>query len=285
MAKKANPDVGDALDPEMADLQGVPYVDAPAADEAPEPVAEAAEQEAMLDIAPLAAGEAEPTSRRSRRQRAADRGERQAGPVADLDKDENFRAYKAKRDAEVESERRRRTDLERQWEEQQRLLQQQQMAMLNRQLNETVDDDQRGALIENIAALRGQSIAQQWLQWESHKKARIEEEGLDPADDRFQKQYVGSEGGLQFERDLLAASKERLTKENAELKKAASPSTIQELVRQELARALHDEGLDYTDTGTGGAANADDAALQRDIAALNAGRMKAAAFAKKWGDR
>ena len=230
MAKQATPDVAEASTPEMDTLAELTYEAEPYEPEKATPEPPADEQPAEE---PSAAGEAEPTSRRSRRQRAADRGERETKPGKDLDQDADFRAYKATRDAEVAAERRKRSELERQWQEQQQLLQQQQVTQLRRQLDETADDDQRGAIIEQIAAYRGQSIAQQWLQWEQHKRSRIEEEGLEQSDPRFQKQYQGNEGAWQFERDLLAASKEKLALENAALKKAASPQTIEELVKKQ----------------------------------------------------
>ena len=74
----------------------------------------------------------------------------------------------------------------------------------------------------------------------------------------------------------------QLTKENAELKKATNPQTIAEIVKKQVALALHGQGLDNSDPGVGEMPDDNDA-LERDIAALNAGQMRAAKFAQKWG--
>jgi len=275
MAKNATPEVEGASTPEMDTTAELSYELEPYESELVTPEPPADEQPVAE---PSAAGENDSTSRRSRRQRAADRGERQAKPAKNLDEDADFRAYKAKAQAELAAERRQRTALEQQWADQQRQQQQQQYGELNRRLGETADDNERAGLIGQMSYIQ----AQEWLRWEEYKRQRIQEEGLELTDSRFQKQYQGQEGAVQFDRDVLAAAKEKLAQENAELKKATNPQTIAEIVKKQVALALHGQGLDNSDPGVGEMPDDNDA-LERDIAALNAGQMRAAKFAQKWG--
>ena len=200
-----------------------------------------------------------------------------------LDDFEEFRKYKSERDRKEAELQQRLAEHQRQLEAQQQAESQARLDALNERMAQTMDDGERMRLIDEAAALRGRAYYEQWQRWENHKRQRIVDEGLDTNDARFQKQYSGEPGALEFERDLLAAAKERYQREAAELKAHISSTNIQELVRKELAKLAQAQGLNYTDTGDGSAPGEPD--VEQAMADFNQGRINFAEFKRRTGGR
>jgi len=198
-----------------------------------------------------------------------------------LDDFEEFRKYKAARDQKEAELQRQLAEHERQLEAHRRSAEETRLAVLNARLGDTQDEAERASLIDEAAALRGRAYYEQWQRWEQYKRERITAEGLDLQDTRFQKQYSGEQGALDFERDLLTAAKEQYQREAAELKQHAAPETIQALVRQELAKLAQAQGLNYADTGDAQSSGSPD--IEKALDDFNLGRIDYQEFKRRTG--
>lgn len=231
-----------------------------------EPVEEPAAQE------PIAEEEVEATDRRSRRDGKA------AKP--DLTASEDFRKWQAEADRKFEEERQARLRAEQRAQEIQRLQEQNRVRHLQQQMEDAIDPNERQRYVEEIAAIRGKAYFDQWREWEDYTHKRIAEEGLDPTDARFRREYKSAE---EFEADVLRAARDKLKKEAEAAKQAVSPEAIAKLVRAEMAKAAQQSGLNYTDTDTPKTgATGSLAEWQRDTAAVQAGQMSRQAYLKRW---
>ncbi len=284
MARKANPDADEASDPMMEDLKSVPFVGggnlpADVADEDVEQEAELAAED--IEEEPVVAGEEEAASRRSRRQRAAERGERKAPVASNLDENPDFREYKSKMDRQLEQERSRRADMERQQADQYAAQARYQAQALQQQINSPdVADDDRARAVDQLAKLGAYNEFQRWQQWQKHVAARVKEAGLDP-DEFDATHYSGQAGAVQFERDLAAAEATKAKKELAKVK--GELAGVSEQVKREVAKALQAQGMNVVDADQPMRGGTDTDAMQRDIALLQSGRLAPERFAKKWG--
>lgn len=200
-----------------------------------------------------------------------------------LDEFEDFRKYKAERDRKEFELQQRLAEHERQLEAQRKADEQARMEMLNQRLSEPLDDEDRMRLIDEAAALRGRAYYEQWQAWEKHKRQRIIDEGLDLQDERFQKEYSGEQGALEFERDVLSAAKERYQREAQELRTQISPANIQALLRKEMAKLAQAQGLNYADTGEGVTPGEPD--IEKAMEDFNLGRIDMTEFKRRTGTR
>lgn len=242
----ALPGDGDAISPSVAD------------DDAP--TTSAPEETATVTAAPA---QPAPTPTQAKPSRVN---------LDDLDDFRKFRAERDKREAELKKQL---ADRDAALEAQRRQDEQLQMQQLNQRLGATYDDAERARLLDEAAALRGRAYYEQWQKWEQHKTERLRAEGLDPQDQRFQKQYSGEPGALEFERDLLAAARERFEQERAQFK----PENVQALVRAELAKLQQAQGLNYTDTGDAAPQGTPD--IEQAMDDFNQGRIGYAEFKRR----
>jgi len=179
----------------------------------------------------------------------------------DLTQSANFRRYQAKRDKEIarlQAELKR----QRQAQEQQEItrLQGEINALLEQAATEE-DAEQRRKMLEDVAARQGYLYHLQYKQWEAYKRGRLREAGLDPDDERFDKQYRTAE---EFERDLARAELEMLRAQKKQVGQGKKPSPRVDTGEPEV-RGGHD--------------------LMADIRLLNSGRMSPQEFVKRWGRR
>jgi hypothetical protein len=163
---------------------------------------------------------------------------------------------------------------------------QQMQAQLQASLaDENLDDNQRAAMIRQMAAQMASTealgLAQGWRQWEQHVTSEAEKAGLDAGEfDPYA--YQGEQGRVAFERDLAAKKAAKLEKENSALKQSAAPETIAKLVQQEVAKLLQAQGLNAVDTGQKATPAAADS-WERDKELLRRGKLKPGDLAKKYG--
>ena len=262
-----NPLVGEDQAEELAALESTVTRDA----DVPAPIAEATSTQ--------------PIERRSRRAgKQQPTAEEKPQPV-DLTQFEEFRQYQADRDRQLEAERKKAVDLQRQMEERQQKEAFDRMQYLESVMDDDARDlDERKSARQEYLLLNAQTYTAQWQRWETYKRTAITEAGLDPNDARFQRQYSPGQAGLaEFQADLTSAENAKLKAELTEAKKkAVTPETLADLVRQELAKLTKQTGLDAVDMGEPDAASDDDA-WERDAAAFNSGRMSAAEYSRKWG--
>jgi hypothetical protein len=204
-----------------------------------------------------------------------------------LDDDEDFRKYKSardKREAEIKADYERK--LRERDEDRSRLelaQQQAQLAGLQQGLASAVDDQERAQYIDQIAAIKSQTYVSAERAWARYVAQQAKDEGLDPTEFDPTK-YRGQQGAIQFERDLAKAAKERYAKEAAEYKKMASPDAIAALVKQQVAKALREQGMDSdVEAGSpeGGKTNGD--SWEHDMELFNKGKLPRGYLAKKYG--
>lgn len=249
-----------------------------AIEELPEEMAEgeAISEEELVDSTPEVSSE---TPEPSAEQQAT------AKKPVNLDEFEEFRSYKASRDKQLESERQQRLAYERQLADVRQQQQQQYVANLGAQLDNTFDAGQRQQIIEQIAAIRAADYTQQWQQWSAYMQSEIVGHGLDANDERFRKQYSGEAGAREFQADLLAAENEKLKAERDTLTKQVTgvPSQIKSMVQRELAKLAQEQGFNYhvAEEPEAVSSNKDDQ-FQRDTKALNQGRMSPAEYARRY---
>ena len=244
----------------------------------------APEAESPAVPAPIAEGQADqPIERRSRR--AGKQQPTEEKQPVDLTQFEEYRQVQAEYDRKLQAERDRAAKLERELQEKA-----QKEAFDRLQYLESIMDDdtlekpERQAARNEYNLLNARTYAEQWQRWDNFKRQSILDAGLDPNDARFQRNYSPGQAGLaEFQADLAAAENVRLKTELTEAKKkAVTPDTLAELVRQELAKLTKQTGLDTVDMGEPDAVSDDDA-WERDAAAFNSGRMTAAEYTRKWG--
>lgn len=212
-------------------------------------------------------------------------------PRKNLDDDPDFRKFKSLRDRQetelrrqLESEQRRRAELEALADQARQQQTQAQMAQLERMLDEADDPEEIRRIRRQMASVEAANEVVAWQRWISHVNTQVSAAGLD------QKQfdpmsYQGQAGAVQFERDLAAAKAKKLEQEYATAKKAASPESIDELVNKRVAAALQAHGLNAVDLAQPETPVNTPDAWQRDVKALQSGRMDPAQFRKKWGNR
>jgi hypothetical protein len=230
--------------------------------------------------------EAEPQDATSRTQQET------TAPRKNLDDDPDFRKWKSLWDRQDEElrrqladEQRRRAELEAVAEQSRQQQAQAQLAQLERLLDETEDPAEQRRIYSQMANLRAADEVAAWQRWIAHVAQQAMANGLDPK--QFDPMsYQGPAGAMQFERDLAAAKAKKLEQEVEAARKAASPESIDEVVRRKLAQAMQQQGLNTVDLAQPKTApvNTTDA-WQRDAAALQAGRLDPATFIKRWGDR
>jgi len=213
--------------------------------------------------------------------------EKATAKKVNLDDIEEFRSYKASRDKQFETERQQRLAYEQQLANWQRQQQQQYVAGLSAQLDNTFDAGQRGQIIEQIAAIRAADYTQQWGEWNAYMQSEITSRGLDSQDQRFRKQYSGEAGAREFQADLLAAENEKLKTERDSLSKqvAGVPSQIKNMVQQELAKLAQEQGFNYHVAEEPTGAVDGDASWARDKLALQQGRMSGQEFTRRYGKK
>lgn len=149
---------------------------------------------------------------------------------------------------------------------------------------QSYNPDQQVEAAKQIGQIEAMRYAQSIKAWDAHMRNRILEEGLDPVDERFVKQYTpGEVGGWEFEADLRAAKVERLQGENKTLKTQVEGigPTIEKLLAEKL-RAL---GFDATDTGEGTMPSDAEGSFERDTRAFQNGQMSPAEYRKRHGGR
>ena len=199
-----------------------------------------------------------------------------------LDDYEEFRKYKSERDRKEAEYQRKLKDAEARAAQREAEAQQYTLRSLQAQLSDADDDNQRAALIEQMAAIRSQEYVSRERRWAEHVRARAEEEGLDAA--AFEPtRYRGEAGALEFERDVAAAAKDKLRKELQDAKKASSPEALAAVIRAEVAKALRTKGVDAAveTAAPGGAPADDDSAWLRDFQQVQSGRMTETQFKKR----
>jgi hypothetical protein len=200
-----------------------------------------------------------------------------------LDDIEDFRKFRSERDKKEDAYKKRIEAMERQLAERQAAEEQLRMTQLRTRLTETDDDSERTRAIEEMAAIRGQSYAQAERAWAKHVATRVNDAGLDP-DDFEPTRYRGQEGATQFERDVAQAAMEKLKKELLEARKAAAPDAVANIVKQELAKALRDRGVDASvDTSAPTSAGDPTANKARDQRLLQTGRLAPEIYHKRYG--
>jgi hypothetical protein len=274
-AKQVNPET--APDDELVALEGAAT---------PEPTSPTPEQEPAVP-------------RRSRRElwrriaeaaeaqekREADEAD-QAGKLAEIAKSEAFIAYQRQQDAQLQQERARAALLERQMQDRAMEERRQRLAVLESAMDDDeLDSDDRRAARQEYITLATQDYADGMRRWEEYKRGEIVSHNLDPNDTRFSRQYSPGDAGLaEFQADLTAAENAKLRKELAAAKAtAATPESIAELVRKELAALLASQGFDTVDLGEPAGASSNEDAWERDLTAFQSGTMSPAAYTKKWG--
>ncbi len=265
---KTNPAVSTPADPELVDdLNAI----APLADVGPdEPAEEGAEPEAEQPIAEDA--ESEEIGRRSRREGKPEK--------VDLTKFEEFRQYQAEMDRKLEEANRRAQEREAREAEAQRLAAEQQLQAINRQLDDVVDPQEREKLVRQMTGLMLQSERQQLRVWENYVKGEATKAGLEPQE-FLSKPY---QTAAEFHADLAKAENAKLRRELEEAKKASAG--IPALIRQEVAKALHGQGLDATDYDAGGEPPVSSAdARARDIQLFQQGKISGEEFRRRRAGR
>jgi hypothetical protein len=189
-----------------------------------------------------------------------------------------FREWQAGKDKEVAQAKREAEEARA--EKQQFLLQQQalQQTAIEQQLDQTVDPAERSRLNHQLVQI---GYAQERA-WGQYFDKQLKDRGLDPAGWDFMKyRSMGQPGAVLFERDLTAAENAKLRRELDETKKASSPATIADMVKRELAQALHAQGMNAVEVAAPvGAAGSDD--WNEDKDKLQRGEMSPAAFKKKY---
>lgn len=202
-----------------------------------------------------------------------------------LDDLPEFRNYKSARDKKEAEYQKKLGDLEKQAAELRQAQEEAALRNLKVQLDATEDDGQRQQLISQMAAVQARNLYEAERQWAQHVARRAKEEGLDDQDFDPLK-YRGPEGAVAFERDLLAVSRDRLKKEAAEAKAAASPETIAALVKAELAKALRAQGVDAAVEASGPTSTPDrETAWRRDTEAWQQGKLSNAEYLTRWRDK
>lgn len=202
-----------------------------------------------------------------------------------LDSLPEFRNYKSAKDREVEAERQARIQAEQQVEQIRQAQQNAQLSAYQQQLQsqlQSYDPEQQKAAVQQLAALQAQQYLSQMQAWENAKRKRLSDEGLDPNDARFNKQYPGGEAGLrQFENEIATVKNELLVKENKELK--SSVGNIDTIVKQKVAEALRAMGFDTPDVGDTATPSDAGSRHQQDMRRLQLGQMDREEFIKKYG--
>jgi len=207
----------------------------------------------------------------------AEEPEAEAPTGADLTQLPEFRRYQADRDREI-------ADLQTRVERAEATRQQADLSQIQAEIEQLYtaaedaeDPNERRRLIREAAQRETYIQFQQLQRWETYKRDTLRKEGLDPDDKRFAKPY---QTAAEFEKDVLQAAVDKTRKELAALKGETGPDGQ----RRQQARRQYEQGRDFVDTGEpGGGTN--EAALARDIEALNAGRLSPQKFAKKWGGK
>jgi len=208
---------------------------------------------------------------------------------ANLQESEDFRKFQAERD---KREAQLKRDLEAlkqraeaaEWQARQ-IAEQQQKAQydaLESRMDDALEPAERAAIVKQMAAIEAQTWIKRNQEWENYKRKRIQDEGFEPSDARFARQYTDAS---QLEADLAVAGKERLKSELAEARQATSPAAIEKLVAQAVARALAAKGYDDIDLGSPTGAAGSEEAYQADLKRLQAGAMSPQKFYKKWGEQ
>lgn len=300
MAKRVTPEDVDFVDPEMRNLDGVPYVDddMPYVDDDMPTVSlstvelpEAAPTEAE-EVAPAEA-EAEEASAESDEE-ASVRRSRRAGkkPTAtiNLDEIEEFRRWKAEADRKLAEERKRREELERQIQERQAALassRQQEIAQRIAADDGLMDVAEKQRLLEEYAQLVWQQNQARLESWRRAKRELLESYGLNPDDERFSDQHYASDpesAWYRLKSDAAEAAVEKARREAEEAK--AKLADIPNLIRHEVARFVATKGLATADLGEeGGARQFDTQEWERDARLVQLGRMSPEAYLRKWGRR
>jgi hypothetical protein len=199
-----------------------------------------------------------------------------------LDDLDEFRKWKSESDKKHADLQRKLKEAEARAAQRDAEQQQYTLRSLQAQLTETDDDNQRAALIEQMAALRSQEYVSRERKWAEHVRTRAEEEGLDST--AFEPtRYRGEAGALEFERDVAAAAKDKLRKELQDAKKASSPEALAQIIRAEVAKALRTKGVDTAveTAAPGGAGPDEDATWARDFQQVQTGRMTETQFKKR----
>lgn len=201
-----------------------------------------------------------------------------------LDDSPEFRKFKAEADKRVADAQKRAADAEARAAQNEAVASQQLLREMQAALDEAADDGQRQAIIGDMVNLQAQETIRGERRWQSHVISRATEEGVDP--NQFDPlAYRGEAGGMQFERDLAVAARDKLQGELREARRLADPVNMQRTIAQEVAKALRSKGVDSGVETGGGAGDTDNGAdaLARDIQLLNQGKLKRGAFAQRWG--
>lgn len=246
-----------------------------------------ANTDAGLDVAELGEVETEATST-PEAPTAPPQTETKTQPVKTKEKinlqdHPQWREAQATYDRRIAAEQKRAADAEarvRQIEEQAQMAQ---AVALQAQLGEI--DPEQARIMQSMSALDTQRQLKQIREWEAYKAQRIRDEGFEPNDPLFQKDYRGMEGTFQFDADLSKASRDKAKRELEEARRATSPESIAKLVERQVARALAGKGYDANDLGTPGSSVDSDATYTADLRKLQSGAMSPAKFAKKWGEQ
>lgn len=145
-----------------------------------------------------------------------------------------------------------------------------QLAELEKKLDETEDPEEARRIRRQMASVDAANEVAAWQRWIAHVNHEVSAAGLDPRE--FDPMaYQGQAGAVQFERDLAAGKAKKLEQEIEAARKAASPESIDEIVRKKVAQALQQQGLNTVDLSQPKATpvNTTDA-WQRDVQARTA---------------
>lgn len=236
------------------------------------------EEMGVQDDAPLASPEGgEESPRRAPSVPAEAPEEKEAAPEAeegeepsdrDLTRNADFRRYQSARDREI-ARLRRELEEQRQAQaavEEQRL--QSELETLLAKAEEADDPTERRTLLQQAAQRQAYLLHLQYRRWESWKRSRLREAGLDPDDPRFDRDYRSAD---EFERDVLKAELEKLRKQVQEAGRTGKPAPAGAPGRRS-----------FVDTGEPSGGGFD---LESDMAAFNAGRLSREEFVRRWGKK
>ncbi len=216
-------------------------------------------------------------------QAGAQRGETQPQPQTqaparvDLDTLPEFREWRSKLDKRYSNLQRQHDDLMRRYQENATQSQTQMENQLMTGLDEADSIEARQKIIDQIANARAERLSWQRTEqertWRTYVAEQATKEELDP-NAFLDKSYQSRE---EFELDLRGTVLENLRKKVKTLESGAAPEAVQKKVEQ----AAHEAGYNAIDAATPKTV-ADPDSWDRDLEALQAGRMDSKKFAEKW---